>query len=146
MKVSQYDTQSDLSIDKKQVKQLIDGVFLLKKTSSAEIIVHFVTKEEIAKIHGDFFDDPTPTDCITFPFRDEELLGEIFICPRMAIEYSPEDPYKETSLYIVHAILHLLGYDDIAEADEIEMRKAEEQVMNHLSEKNLVLSNRVQAI
>lgn len=141
MKIIQYDTQVDLLIDKKQVKRLIEEVFCLKKTSSNELIVHFVSKEEISVIHGDFFNDPTPTDCITFPFREANLLGEIFVCPQMGIEYSPDEPYKETSLYIVHAILHLLGYDDIDPSDEALMRKAETEVMNHLEEKKLVLSN-----
>ena len=146
MKVLQYNTQSDLLIDKKQVKRLIDEVFSLKKTSSNQIIVHFVTKEEISIIHGDFFNDPTPTDCITFPFRDKELLGEIFVCPQMAVEYSPEEPYSETSLYIVHAILHLLGFDDILQEDEALMRSAEAEIMTHLSEKKLVLTNPSSAI
>ena len=146
MKILQYDNQSDLTIDKKQVKLLVNEVFCLKKTSSTEFIIHFVSKKEIAEIHGDFFNDPSPTDCITFPFRDSDLLGEIFICPQMAIEYSPEDPYKETTLYIVHAILHLLGYDDIDPKDELQMRAAETEVMSHLIQKNLVLSNRIQVI
>lgn len=141
MKILQYNNQSDLLIDKKQVKRLIDGVFSLKKTLSTELIVHFVSKEEITIIHGDFFNDPTPTDCITFPFLEPTLLGEVFICPQVAIEYSPENPYKETSLYIVHTILHLLGYDDIDPADEILMRLAETEVMTYLIEKNLVLTN-----
>jgi probable rRNA maturation factor len=146
VKITQYHNQSDLPIDKKQVKALVDEVFKIKKTSSNEIIIHFVPKDEIAEIHGEFFDDPSPTDCITFPFRDDDLLGEIFVCPKVAIEYNPEDPYTETSLYIVHAILHLLGYDDIDPKDQEEMRKGEAEVMDHLQKKNLVLSNQAQVI
>lgn len=146
MKITQVDHQSDLPIDKKQVRLLLDEVFSLKKTSSTELIVHFVSKEEISDLHADFFGDPTPTDCITFPFRDPDLLGEIFICPKVAMEYTPESPYEETSLYIVHAVLHLLGYDDIEPLDQIEMRKQEAEIMSHLSKKNLVLTNPIQAI
>lgn len=142
MKLLQYNNQSDLSIDRKQVSLLVEGVFCFKNIPSTQIIVHFVSKAEITKLHGDFFQDPTPTDCITFPFNEKDLLGEIFICPKVAIEYCPEDPYKETSLYIVHALLHLLGYDDIDPEERLAMRNAETDVMNYLLEKNLVLSNR----
>lgn len=141
MKLTLIDDQCDLSIKKKQVKLLIDEVFLFKKISSTELIVHFVSKKEISEIHGKFFNDPTPTDCITFPFREPKLLGEIFVCPKVAIEYSPENAYSETTLYIIHAILHLIGFDDINSEDEILMRKAEIEIMDHLTQKKLVLSN-----
>ncbi len=139
MKLLQYDTQSDLSIDRKQVKLLVEEFFRLKKTPSTQVIVHFVSRQEISDLHKDFFDDPTPTDCITFPFRDSDLLGEIFVCPQMAIDYSSDNPYKETTLYIIHALLHLLGYDDTDEKTQAKMREAESVVMNHLEEKNLLL-------
>ncbi len=146
MKLTLIDDQSDLPIKKKQVKTLVDEVFLFKKISSTELILHFVSKAEITEIHGNFFNDPTPTDCITFPFREAELLGEIFVCPKVAMEYSSENAYAETTLYIIHAILHLIGYDDIDEKDEILMRKAEAELMEHLLQKNLVLSNPAQVI
>mgnify|MGYP000033996647 CR=1 FL=1 len=141
MKVLQFNDQTDLSIDESQVISLVEEVFCLKETSSQELIIHFVSKEEISRLHGEFFNDPSPTDCITFPFRTQELLGEIFICPKVAMEYAPEDPYKETTLYIVHTILHLLGYDDIDPEDQIKMREGEAEVMSHLVEKKRVLSN-----
>jgi probable rRNA maturation factor len=93
-------------------------LFVLKtyEANCEEVNVHLVSKKTITKLHEDFFQDPTPTDCITFPFAEDSLLGEIFICPEVAIEYAnkyKKDPHQETSLYIVHALLHLLGFDDI---------------------------------
>ncbi len=146
MKILQYDNQTDLFIDKKKVKAIVEEIFLFKKISSTELIVHFVSKEEISDLHKEFFNDPTSTDCITFPIREKDLLGEVFICPHAAIEYSPEDPYKETTLYLIHTILHLLGYDDLDSADQIKMRAAENEIMDHLTKKNLVLTNRIPVI
>lgn len=146
MKILQHNNQADLFIDKKKVKAIVEEIFVLKNISFTELIIHFVTQEEISRIHKDFFNDPTPTDCITFPIREKNLLGEVFICPLAAIEYSPEDPYKETTLYLVHTILHLIGYNDIDPKEEIEMRKGENEIMDHLIKKNLVLSNQIPAI
>ena len=42
------------------------------------------------------------------------------------------DPYGEVTLYIVHGFLHLLGYDDIEESDEKEMRSEEKNCIVHL--------------
>lgn len=67
-----------------------------------------------------FFQDPTPTDCITFPF-DQKFLGEIFVCPKVAKEYDPKKPHLETTLYIIHGILHLLGFNDIEKKERAKM-------------------------
>jgi probable rRNA maturation factor len=111
LKVYVYNTQADLPIRSASIQKLVRFVLREKAISCQEIAIHFVTKRKIAALHAKFFDDPTPTDCITFPM-DEEFLGEIFVCPKVAIEYDPKNPEQETALYIIHGILHLLGYDD----------------------------------
>ena len=85
-------------------------------------------KRKISLLHKEFFDDPSPTDCITFPV-DSEYLGDIFVCPRVAEEYCPKEPYVETSLYIIHAILHLLGYDDIEDSTRKVMHKEQNRLL-----------------
>lgn len=128
---------------------VIDLVEFLEIVTS-EISLHFVSKERITELHGEFFNDPTPTDCITFPFDPNgsanpgDILGEVFICPQVAIEYTEEnggDPYQETTLYLIHGLLHLLGYDDIEEATRLHMRQAEKRCLHHLSKKNVFLSS-----
>lgn len=110
--------------------------FLIEEmgTPIDEMIFHFVTKKQIGKIHKDFFDDPSPTDCITFPIG---RVGEAFICPEVAMEYDPKHPYDEVTLYIVHCLLHLTGYDDIAPKDRRIMRQQEAKWMKVLSQKKI---------
>ena len=104
--------------------------------------------EEITALHGTFFQDPTPTDCITFPIDvgdtpllGPKILGEVFVCPKIALEYSPDNPYLELTLYIAHTLLHLKGYNDQEEEDSLEMRSKEQEILEILQKKNLVLSN-----
>ncbi len=104
------------------VRKLVTFVLSTKKATCEEVSVYLVGKRKISSLHNDFFNDPSPTDCITFPI-DKEFLGEIFICPKVAQEYSPSKPHIETSLYIIHAILHLLGYDDMQESKRKVMHK-----------------------
>lgn len=118
--------------------------------SCKEISIHFVSKKEICDLHGQYFNDPSPTDCISFPLDEEEdedngyrILGDVFVCPEVAIEYAAThqtDPYEETSLYVVHGLLHLLGYDDIEDDDEAEMRAAEKRHFAHLKACDLLLT------
>lgn len=84
-------------------------------------------------LHQQFFNDPSPTDCISFPI-DDKILGDIFVCPKTAIDYAArikKDPYPETALYIIHGILHLLGFDDLEAPKRRIMRKKEKQCMAH---------------
>ena len=73
------------------------------------------------------------------------MLGEVFVCPATAIAYAAEhgnDPHQETSLYIVHGLLHLMGYDDLDDASILLMRQAEERHMNQLQTLGLLLDTK----
>lgn len=115
-----------------------------------EVSIHFVTNRKLCQLHEEFFNDPSPTDCISFPIDDAgnseyRVLGEVFVCPKTAIEYAKKnekDPYVETTLYVVHGLLHLLGYDDIDPKDRALMRKKERECIEHLRKEGLILSKK----
>lgn len=110
--------------------------------SCDEIAIYFVSTPIICKLHQDFFQDPTPTDCISFPYEEDCFLGEIFVCPETASEYvkkKGKDVYEEVMLYMVHGILHLLGYDDLEEKNRRKMKKEERRVMNYLKDQSLMI-------
>jgi probable rRNA maturation factor len=71
-----------------------------------------------------------PTDVIAFPLYDPEdpdpepLLGEVIVSLDTALRQAPEHALTaraEALLYIVHGLLHLLGYDDHAEGERARM-------------------------
>ena len=105
--------------------------------SCQEIALYFVGVRTITKLHADYFKDPTPTDCITFPLKalGADFLGEIFVSPQAALDYNPLRPYQEITLYILHGLLHLLGYDDIDRKKRALMRREEKRLMA-LAKKN----------
>lgn len=118
---------------------MVSFVLRQKKALGQEVVVHLVGKRKISQLHGMFFDDPSPTDCISFPFHDPEFLGEIFICPQVAKEYNPKKPYEETSLYIIHAILHLLGYEDKEEKNRKIMHREQAMLLKLALENRCIL-------
>jgi probable rRNA maturation factor len=118
--------------------------FLLKelKISTDEIIIHFVMEQKIRLLHKEFFNDPSTTDCITFPIDSPQdkvgsfhLLGEAFICPKAAVEYAkrhPIEPLEELFRYIIHCLLHLIGYDDIEPVERARMKRKERACLKKL--------------
>lgn len=142
------DKQQSLSLSLSGVKILVKAVIVLEGRRCDEVSVHFVETAEICHLHGEFFGDPSPTDCISFPMDEDEddigmcVLGDVFVCTSTAVEYAKEhkcDPYQETALYIVHGLLHLMGYDDMNDEDRLEMRSAEERHMKNLALLNVSL-------
>ena len=132
-------------------------VIATEHAAAGELTVFFLAPQAICRLHKRFFGDPSLTDCISFPQdgdqdSDEDgdaraapytSLGEIFVCPRAAIDYCQKlggDPYRETTLYIVHGLLHLLGYDDIDPRARRKMRQKERVHMERLESKGLLLS------
>ncbi|MCC5839023.1 MAG: rRNA maturation RNase YbeY [Opitutales bacterium] len=93
------------------------------------LAIAFVSPEESARLHGEFFDDPTPTDIMTFPGdEDEDHAGDLAICPTVALESARqhETPFsEEIALYLIHGCLHLAGRDDRTPADTARMRADE---------------------
>jgi probable rRNA maturation factor len=143
------DRQSSLLISSSTVEKLAKAVIRHEGQECDEVGIHFVNTEEICQLHEDYFQDPSPTDCISFPLDntvalsgDYRLLGDVFVCPETAIKYAAENegnPYQEVTLYLVHGLLHLMGYDDIEDSDRVMMRAAEDRHMRHLKSLNLWL-------
>ena len=141
MIITVHNRQKDLPISVASLKKMIP--FLLEKLEvyTDEIILHFVAKPKMGKIHETFFSDPSPTDCMSFPIdpplkekstTTHHILGEIFVCPQIAIEYAAQDnldPHLETTLYVIHGLLHLLGYDDLDPISRKAMRKMEKKCL-----------------
>jgi len=136
-----YNHQKDLKIDKSLTKALVNSVLTHLKVNCDEVSIYFVNQKKITDLHEAFFDDPTPTDCISFPLDDKEL-GEVFVCPAVAIQYASKkklDPYDETALYVIHGLLHLIGFDDLEPKERRTMRKKEKSCMHHLKEQRISL-------
>ena len=71
------------------------------------------------------------------------VLGEVFVCPRVAITYAHAhdlDPYAETTRYLIHGILHLLGYDDLTPREKQVMRRKENGCLALLEKEGKLLN------
>lgn len=152
MIVNVFNSQKTLKIDPDAVVPLVQQVIKSEKQSCDEVSIYFVNTKKICKLHKDFFDDPSTTDCISFPLDDDDdfpyrILGEVFVCPETALKYAEDhegDPFEETTLYIVHGLLHLMGYDDIDEKKRALMRLAEAKHMKKLKKLDLYLKPLIQ--
>lgn len=150
MKIYIKNQQKDLNLSnrKPQLTHIIESVLDYENVRADELSLFFVSDRKMKEIHQEFFHDSSSTDCMSFPIDEPNssdycLLGEIFVCPKTAILFSQKrnkNPYTETTLYIVHGLLHLLGYDDIEPKSRKVMRRKERECMKMLESKGHILS------
>ena len=129
-------SQNSINFDLEYVKSKVDVVCQLcvreskesaplKELKSVEISI--IDDKQIAKVHGEFMDDPSPTDVITFDY------GEILVSAETALSNSEEMQVSlenEVLLYIIHGMLHLGGYLDGSRAEFKEMKSLQEMILD----------------
>jgi probable rRNA maturation factor len=109
--------------------------------------VVFAADELMVELHGEYLDDPTPTDVITFDLGASELAAvlppeapapleaELYVGveeARRIAEVRGVEWSRELALYVTHGVLHLCGFDDHSDEDSAAMRRAEVAVMRAL--------------
>jgi probable rRNA maturation factor len=103
---------------------------------------YLVGAKKMAAINKGHLHHAGPTDVITFDYCDPAtrntqhvLLGEVFICVDVAIMQAREFRttwQSEVVRYIVHALLHLCGCDDLKPAARREMKRHENRLVRKL--------------
>ncbi|MBS0623529.1 MAG: rRNA maturation RNase YbeY [Verrucomicrobia bacterium] len=151
MEIAVLNQQEDLPIDPLSVESVVAFVLEQMKTQPDEVSIYFVSEDEICSLHKDFFNDPAPTDCISLPIDPVRTaayqhLGEIFVCPKTAFRYleltsADKTVYQEVTLYVVHGLLHLLGYDDLSKEERKKMISQQNLLLQKLLLNNLLITN-----
>ncbi len=148
MNVDVENNQSSLPICPLAVQKIVHAVLRREDIQCDEVAIHFVDTPTICQMHAKFFSDPSSTDCISFPIDRTGIigylpLGDVFVCPETALLYAQQHskttPYKELTLYIIHGLLHLIGYDDISKDDRKLMKLAEKRHLEFLKRHGLWL-------
>ena len=118
--------------------QVLESHPLSKAMPRGILSIAFIGNERSQELHGQFFDDPTPTDVMTFPGDSEEdHAGDIAANIEIAQAEAPAAQWaasEELTLYLIHGWLHLAGFRD-HDAPSIEaMRAAESQLFASVRE------------
>ena len=107
-----------------------------------EVSITFVDIDEIHKLNKEFRNVDRPTDVLSFPMDEDfsiegvdTMLGDIVISMDIAKDQAKDFGHsldREIMYLTAHSMLHLLGYDHMGEAEKIEMRAREKEVMKIL--------------
>lgn len=140
------DCQEHLAIDEDFVTEVVRRTLEAEQVSSASISIAIVDNGRIHEINRQYLNHDYETDVISFLLetsagsgcdgsssngprgRGLQIDGEVIVSTEMAIDMAADydwSPLDEFTLYIVHGLLHLCGYDDLTE-DELPIMRARE--------------------
>lgn len=91
----------------------------------------------IHQVNREFLNHDYPTDVISFPYALSAPVveGELIVSIDTAAVQAADVGWsiaEEVLLYVIHGTLHLVGYDDVDDADRAAMREAESKAMSLL--------------
>lgn len=110
--------QDRLDCDEDEIRDLIEYVLVEESgLKRAEVSLAIADEELTRQVNHDFLDRAGTTDVISFTYhRDESTLeGEIVVNADEAARQADQTDHNrwaELMLYVVHGLLHLLGYED----------------------------------
>jgi probable rRNA maturation factor len=137
MNVTIASRQRVRKINRRLLKRITTTLLADLKIEKVELGIHFVAAPEMTRLNEKFLRHAGSTDVITFdysaprrrtPDAGRQLHSEIFVCVDEAVLQARKFStswQSEVMRYIVHGILHLLGFDDSSAGARRKMKREE---------------------
>jgi probable rRNA maturation factor len=146
-------------INRRLLKQITTALLADLKIEKAELGIHLVAVQEITRLNEKFLHHKGSTDVITFDYTNEvaqasrlprpsnrrqsssrdgcaTFHGEIFICVDEAVLQARKfgtSWQSEVIRYMVHGVLHLLGFDDSSAGARRKMKREENRLLREIT-------------
>jgi rRNA maturation RNase YbeY len=116
-----------------EYKKWLEDLILSEEKKLGEINYIFCDDEYLLKVNQDYLQHDYYTDIITFDYvKGKTISGEIFVSlQRISDNASTLSRNYEEELrrVLAHGILHLCGYKDKTEEEELQMRGKEDHYL-----------------
>ncbi len=114
----------------------LSDVCALHEKQLGELSLVFCSDDYLLEMNRTHLDHDYYTDIITFDYCEEGCVsGDLFISvDRVRENAGPYSSTFERELFrvVVHGVLHLIGFKDKSEEDEMEMRRQEDVALSRI--------------
>jgi probable rRNA maturation factor len=116
-------------------EKLVRAVCTRFRLANATVSIEIVANSRIRKLNARFLNCKTVTDCLSFDLSDDDddcrcfelvLNGEGAISEAAKRGHSAQ---AELALYVIHGLLHNLGFDDCSVAQAKKMHRLEDEIL-----------------
>lgn len=147
--------QDFVDVDEDLLREVVEKTLTAEETAQADVSLAVVDNPTIRELNQRHLDRDSETDVLSFLFSCEESVpiiergsanglsalrgrgksidGEVIVSGEMAAQRAEEfgwNRQQELVLYVVHGVLHLLGYDDRDEDESRLMRSRERTILD----------------
>jgi probable rRNA maturation factor len=119
VEINVINLQKKIAVGQKKIKEIIRVTLRLEKVRKpGEITVSLVTDGAIRELNTLYLGRYCPTDVLSFDISrvKNELIADIAVSTDTALDNAKRyrtSPLFEVYLYVIHGLLHVLGYDDV---------------------------------
>jgi len=142
MITTQIKEEYRLKVDAWRLEKAVTVTLLHQKVNpNAEIAIVIEEDSYIQSLNNKYRGMDEPTDVLSFPYSgkdpdsDQEILGDILIAFPRASKQAKEGGHSvmdELILLVVHAALHLCGFDHESEEEKEEMWSVQDDILEML--------------
>ncbi len=141
MRISVIDRENFISLEeRKSIRFLVEKTLVyLGLPQQSELCLSLVNDHDMRELNSIYRQINATTDVLSFPQENNinpTLMGDIVISYETAMRRSQRSSItieQEMRLLIIHAVLHLIGFDHKRKKQREQMREKEKEVLNYLS-------------
>ncbi len=136
--VVSFSDEQQLEVDHNRLVEVARRT-LESEAATGEISITLVDRERMQELNERYRGEPYPTDVLSFPIDEQpppggtapgrggppRMIGEVVVCPEVALGQAEAGLDSEIELLVAHGVLHLLGYDHDSEDHAASMRRRE---------------------
>ena len=138
IKIEVADMQEVMKVKPSAIRNVLKSVLKQEDVCNAEISVALVDNEQIIELNERYLDTAEPTDVLSFLLEEDfdgqgTMLCDIIASCEMAKQQAHRyaiSPQAEVMQYLVHGLLHVLGYDDNTRKKRNQMNKLQRAVLH----------------
>ena len=136
-------SQSAMRVPRKKLQRLIPFVAHEEGVRLAEVDLAVVNGEEIASLNRDYLRHVGVTDVLSFDLSDARTTGlcvQLVVCGDLALAQGSARKtgrQRELLLYVVHGLLHQMGYEDTSIRGAARMHAREDELLDAFLKQDL---------
>ena len=126
-----------------RLREIARTALAAENVSAATVSIAVVSGKTMRRLNRTHLNHDFDTDVLSFLFesasasrgRGRSIDGEVILSVDMARRVAPQvgsSVADELSLYLVHGLLHLCGYDDLSQSDRRAMKSRESAILKLL--------------
>jgi len=125
-----------MRVPRKRLSELIRFVAAREKPAIREVDLAVVDSRQMASLNRRYLHRRGPTDVLSFDLTgpaDEGISAQLIVCGDLAVKEGLARGHgrqRELMLYVVHGLLHLMGYDDRTAVAARQMRDRQENILS----------------